>query len=110
MPTSEVCSRPILFTIWVMKRALASWPVVEVVPLDAELAAPESFLKRDLISGKVTVYTNGQETPADLARVQHLEVAAVWDPEHVEDRLRDHYAGKPNKWVESLRASVANRP
>ena len=28
---------------------------------------------------------------------------AVWEPAHVEDRLRDHYAGAPNKWVESLR-------
>ena len=28
--------------------------------------------------------------------------AAVWDPQHVEDRLRDHFAGLPNKWVQSL--------
>jgi hypothetical protein len=27
----------------------------------------------------------------------------VWAAEHVEDRLRDHYAGRPNQWVESLR-------
>jgi len=32
-----------------------------------------------------------------------LERAAVWGPSHVEDRLRDHYAGRKNKWVESLR-------
>lgn len=30
----------------------------------------------------------------------------VWSPEHVEDRLRDHFAGRPNKWEESLRRSI----
>ena len=25
-----------------------------------------------------------------------------FDPEHVEDRLRDRRAGRPNKWAESL--------
>jgi len=34
---------------------------------------------------------------------QGLEAAAVWEPEHIEDRLRDHFDGKPNKWLESLR-------
>ncbi|WP_448115483.1 hypothetical protein [Mesorhizobium amorphae] len=31
-----------------------------------------------------------------------LECAAVWDPEHVVDRLRDPADGRPNKWVERL--------
>ena len=35
-----------------------------------------------------------------------LERAAVWEPEHVEDRLRDHFAGRSNRWVESLKPSV----
>jgi len=33
-----------------------------------------------------------------------LEQAAVWSPNHIEDRLRDHFAGVPNQWVEIMRA------
>jgi len=29
-----------------------------------------------------------------------LEVAAVWEAYTVEERLCDHYNGKPNEWVE----------
>ena len=65
-----------------------------------------SLDKRDRISGKVTVYTEGVEVPADERATLRLEVAAVWDPEHVVERLRDYYDGRPNKWAESLRASV----
>jgi hypothetical protein len=32
-----------------------------------------------------------------------LERAAVWAAEHVESCLEDHYAGRPNDFVESLR-------
>jgi hypothetical protein len=32
-----------------------------------------------------------------------LERAAVWEPEHIEDRLRDHFNGIKNIWEESLK-------
>jgi hypothetical protein len=31
-----------------------------------------------------------------------LERAAVWDAEHVTARLRDHYSGRPNAYLESM--------
>jgi hypothetical protein len=31
-----------------------------------------------------------------------LERSSVWSAEHVEQRLTDHYAGRPNKHVESM--------
>ncbi len=34
---------------------------------------------------------------------ESYERLAVWDASHVEDRLRDHFEGRPNIWVESLR-------
>lgn len=102
----EVAQRPVLFAVWVMARARALWPVIGEVTLSPAMESPESFVKRDLISGKVTTYTEGRERPAEPGEIAKLEVAAVWDPEHVVDRVVDHFAGRPNKWVESLRNSV----
>ncbi|MAS06728.1 MAG: hypothetical protein CL534_18860 [Ahrensia sp.] len=95
----------VLFRIWVMNRALSSrrWPVVGHASLENELLAPPVFFRRDAISGKFSLYyQGGTEEPATREMCEGLECAAVWDPEHVEDRLLDHYRGVPNKWVESL--------
>ena len=63
----------------------------------------DRFFKRDSISGKFSIYEGGGiETPATYDEVVDLECAAVWDPEHVESRLDDHYAGVENLWVKSL--------
>jgi hypothetical protein len=34
----------------------------------------------------------------------------VWEPEHVEERIRDHYAGRANRWAESLRIQEPPNP
>lgn len=67
--------------------------------------------KKDPISGECSIYWTDAvsskfgEIPALLEECENLEVAAVWDAHHVEDRLRDHFDGRPNEWVESMRLS-----
>ena len=101
----EIVSSPILFKVWVMNHAITSgrWPVIGSLPLDEDLQQPVKFFKQDPISKELCIYINAEEIPASLAECDGLERAAVWNPEHVEDRLRDHYAGVPNQWVESLK-------
>lgn len=101
----EVVSSPILFKICVMNHAITSgrWPIIGSLSLDEGLKKPVKFFKQDPISKELCIYINAEEIPATLAECDGLERAAVWDPEHVEDRLRDHYAGVPNQWVESLK-------
>jgi hypothetical protein len=89
LPIAEIVSRPILFKIWVMDHAVTSgrWPV-----------------KWDDIAKKLYItYDGSQEIPATRSECEGLERAAVWEPEHVESRLRDHFAGRKNIWVDSLR-------
>lgn len=100
---------PVLFRIWVHDDAIRTgrWPVVGHAPLSAENAAEPFFYKQDLISGALSLYHStfsdiGWERPASAAECNGLECAAVWDAEHVEDRLRDHYDGRPNKWLKSV--------
>lgn len=46
---------------------------------------------------------NGEIIRATKEECSGLERSAVWEPEHVEDRLIDHFENRPNKWVESLK-------
>jgi hypothetical protein len=101
----EIVKRPVLWRIWVMNYAITGgrWKVMGNSPLEEALKREPTFFKQDPISGDVTLYRAETEYPASIEECEHLERAAVWDPEHVEDRLRDHFDGRPNKWVESLR-------
>lgn len=107
----EVGRTPVIFTLLVMRHAITSgrWPVIGRRPLSPDLLAPPPFFKQDLISGKLSIYQEVPELaplyerPATLLEVQGLECCAVWEPEHVEDRLRDHFAGRPCVWVERFK-------
>jgi hypothetical protein len=112
----DVVASPIAFTIWVMKYAFrrhGGWELLDVVPLtDEERAMVDRWAKQDVISGTLSIcwsdHVSGTfgETPASVQECEGLEVAAVWDPQHVEDRLRDHFDGQPNRWVESIRLTT----
>lgn len=106
LPVEEVVRCPVLFRVAVHKSAWASgrWARVGKVSVPPDLLSPvPKFVQGALNPERFSIYTAGQMRPASRDEVLHLERCAVWDPTHVEDRLRDHYAGVPNKWVESLR-------
>lgn len=100
---------PVLFRIWVMDSALKSgrWKVIGTSPIRER--PHEYFFKKDTLTGRLTRYWEDRSTgeyfevPASLEECSKLERAAVWDASHVEDRLRDHVYGRPNRWVDSLR-------
>lgn len=105
----EILAAPVLFRVSVAKYATSTgrWPIIGSVPLDASLQAPVRYFREDALSGELFVFTadgkSWSEQPATLDECQGLERLAVWDPEHVESRIEDQLAGRPNKWVESLR-------
>lgn len=108
----RLADAPVLFVLPVMNKAITSgrWPTVGRRPLtDAERTTPVRFCKQDPITGSLSVAwvdpvsSEYRTIPASREDCEGLEREAVWSPEHVEDRLRDHFAGRPNKWVESLR-------
>lgn len=103
-PLDDIVASPVLFKLWVMNSAITRgrWEVVGKVGVPEEMRQSPVFFKKDAMNGKLTLYHDGQETPATREQCVELECAAVWEPQHVEDRLRDHFAGRPNKWVASL--------
>ena len=103
----EIPTSPVIFKVWVMNHAVTSgrWPVLGNAPLTDDLLEPPAFFKQDPISGQlsITYVGGGDEVPASFADCLHLERASVWDPDHVEARLNDHFAGRKNRWFESMR-------
>lgn len=101
----------VAFILMVMNRAITDgrWPVIAHVQVPAHLQKPPAFCKQDQITGELSVYQEIEDLAPHYERAgrpgecQGLETAAVWEPEHIEDRMRDHFAGRSNVWVEQLR-------
>jgi hypothetical protein len=105
VPVEETCARPILFFAAVMNYAIKKglWPIVGHVPSEDQLKVPPRFIQDALNKDRFEIYEDGKIRPSTREECAGLECTAVWDPEHIEDRLRDHYAGQKNKWVESMK-------
>jgi len=112
LPPAEVASHPVLFRLWVMRSAYGGgrWPKIGAAPVPQALMRPVGRFIYDVIAKRFSITEDGgvSRRPASLAECEPLECAAVWSAQHVEDRLRDHYAGVPNKWLESLRQHLTN--
>jgi hypothetical protein len=104
LPAADVVRVQPLFQLLVMDYAVTSgrWPRIGHVQPPASFLQFPVFFKQDPINKKYSLYTgNGREVPATREQCEGLERYAVWDPEHVEERLLDHYSGRPNRWVEA---------
>jgi hypothetical protein len=104
VPVEEVVRHPIAFRVAVHKSAWVTgrWQRVGKVEPPADVLAPVPTFIQDPLSGRFSIYVLGDIRPATREECLGLERCAVWEAEHVEDRLRDHFAGLPNTWVESL--------
>ncbi|GLP99114.1 hypothetical protein GCM10007891_09680 [Methylophaga thalassica] len=97
-------SNKLLFRLWGQQSAIydGRWQKVGKDPVTVELTSEIPRFKKDAITGKISFYISGSERTASLEECEGLECAAVWEPEQVEDRLRDHCENKENKWVKSM--------
>jgi hypothetical protein len=108
-PVKDVVEHEVAFAVWVMKYAITDgiWPIIGHAEVNDEINERPPFYKQDRLSGKLSVtYTGAEEEPATYVNVLNLECAAVWDPEHIVDRLNDYFEGRSNKWVESMRPTA----
>jgi hypothetical protein len=103
----SVLDRPVLFVLAVNNNAFRRWPIVGRFGVDvAPVPIPDQFLQ-DFDGGACEIINEASElrsaTPEECLG---LERAAVWRPESVEERLRDHYAGRTNPQVEHFKVNV----
>ena len=111
IPADKVVTHPIAFRVGVHKSAWTTgrWLRVGKIDPPPEVLAPVPTFVEDPFSGAFSIYLLGDIRPAKREECVGLESCAIWDPEHVEDRLRDYFAGVPNKWVRSLALGSGRR-
>lgn len=102
---NEVLTRNVLFRLWVKNGAHSSgrWVKIGSAPVASALRSPVLRFNQDPLSLVIRLGHDGVSGRVVKAEeCAPYERAAVWDAEHVEDRLRDHVAGRPNRWALSL--------
>jgi hypothetical protein len=109
----DIIQSDVLFKIWVMEYAFTNrawkkkWKILGNIPLEDELKKDVIFCRQDAISKKCYLYFKGGiEEKTTCEECAKYEIAAAWDPEHIEDRLLDHFMDKPNMWVESMKVKI----
>lgn len=97
-------SDKVIFRLWVHQSAYTKgrWLKIDRQPISRELLKQVPRFKKDTIAGSLSIYVDGQESHATAEECLNLECAAIWDPEHVEDRIRDYCENRENIWVKSL--------
>ncbi|UCV27574.1 immunity 26/phosphotriesterase HocA family protein [Ferribacterium limneticum] len=108
----EIVRQPVLFKVWAGERAgleKGAWKLLGHIPLTDEERQPVPFFKQDILdpthiaiymSDSLGLDSEKEEIPATWEEIQGLEDMGVWYTPYVEDRLRDHFAGRPCKWVQ----------
>lgn len=105
----EIVKRPVLFVVYVSPIAYdkGHWPKIGHVTLEvAPIPIPNQFTQGIGSKACEIIDEFWNSRPASPQECIGLEPAAVWRPEHVEERLRDHYAGRPNWQVEHSKARL----
>jgi hypothetical protein len=101
-------TRPILFILEVYRDVISRgrWLKVGKLPIREDLKVVPMQCIQDALNPKVfRLYNPNTEEMFSATReeCEGLEKAAVWDAHHVEDRIRDHYNGVANVWIEQLK-------
>jgi len=100
----HITGKPILFILAVYNDVVTSghWVKIGSEPLHPLLKLlPLQFIQDALRPERFKLYypNSGTIISASKEDCKGLERCAVWDANHVEERLRDHFAGRPCKWL-----------
>ena len=103
-----IASRPVLFKQAVRLLDPLRWTDIGRRDLAGEVAEPVVRFMQDLANFRdCTIFdSTGMERPATPEECVGLERAAVWDADQIEQRLLDHFEGRPNADEERLRVRL----
>jgi hypothetical protein len=95
----------LVFRVPVAKDApkMGKWMHVGKIPLYGEYAKPGKYLHKPIGSEQCFIYSAGNEVPARFEEAKDLEVLSTWFSFHIEERLEDFFAGRPNAYVDAIR-------
>ncbi len=100
-PTSELAaieSNAVLFSQAIRLFEEDTWADLSARPLEGEVAKPVVKFMQDLADFRDCVIfdSTGMERQVSPKECIGIEEAGVWDANHIEERLLDHFMGRPN--------------
>lgn len=93
----------IAFKIWVSNFPIkkGAWKVIGNLPLSKGESEISYFYKQDKINNKLwKTVTGAEEIPVSIEECENLELAAVYDPEHVIERLEYYFSQENDPNIE----------
>jgi hypothetical protein len=107
LPVEAVLQHKTLFVLTVYNNAITSgrWTAIGREPLQPRfIRLPLQYIQDSVNPDCFQIYDPnlGTMAPATKEECAGLEAAAVWEAEHVESRISDHFSGKKNVWVKQL--------
>lgn len=95
----EIVNHPIIYKMMVNEGGVkyGRWPIIGILPLEESLQNTKYYLEDFGRPDFIKIIENGVirfNVPKDEGI--GLEVGTIWSPIHVEEFLKDYYAGKEN--------------
>jgi hypothetical protein len=79
------------------------WSVIGNVKLKGACAQLSGYAHRPVASDHFYIWSGGEQRPATAEECKGLEPAATWFSMHVQERLEDYFAGRPNIQSQAMR-------
>jgi hypothetical protein len=104
-PLEQIVSHPVAFRVPTVSQAAAQggWTFVGNRPPEGTLATPSAYLNQPVGSNQLYVIVGNQRMPATYEQAKGLEAMAWWFEHQVVQRLKDHFAGRPNREAQVTR-------
>jgi len=107
---ASVVASPVLFRLWVARRAHATsrWMKLGAAPIALELMQPVLRFNQDPLAPSrfLLGYDGVSGRCCTAEECQGYERAAIWEPEHVEERLASQRLGRESEWARRLQVGV----
>jgi hypothetical protein len=104
----EIANKPVLFTVAVRLSEPTRWEPIGIRPLEGAVAAPVVGFHQEIGDFRKCIIFDsaGNERTATPEECVGLERDAVWDQNHIEERLLDTFTGRPNAVEQHLRVRL----
>lgn len=105
LKAEEIIALPVAFRVVVFNDTpnCYNWAKAGKADIPATDMLPQRYAKKDTITGKLSIYSEGDEKPATPDEVKGLETMAVWAHPHIVERLEAQLEGKESKFLRSIR-------
>jgi hypothetical protein len=102
----KILSSPVIFRCTVDRYVLAKgyWEILGVFPVNPTYQKYEELFSYNSFTKTYQIFKDGKGfVPATWEEIQDMEPFASWQHKAVEQRLKDHFAGRPCYFIEKDR-------